>query len=97
MFVVTLRNPGPRPPFYEVVDHVFGRDHEVDTDGNSLERDSTSWTELWVVSRENALLKLDIEPIGERPLALRVSGSTQAIVDRAARFLLEATGGELLR
>ena len=42
---------GPRPPFGEVVAHVFGAGANVDTDGDSATPSATDWTWLYMRQR----------------------------------------------
>lgn len=47
-----LIEPGDRPPFSEVVQHVYGPTEAVDTDGDSSSREATNWTWRYIQSRK---------------------------------------------
>ena len=89
-----LIEPGPRPPFGELADHLFGIDADVDTDGNSMRADDMLWTELSVALRsdgENA--RVCVDPVCEQPLVLEVRSPRAELAQRAAAFLQLRCGG----
>ena len=66
-FIFYLENPGPRPPYYEVAYHLWGKDCTFDSDGDSYDPESLEWTELTVALRDekgrtNSNKRVDIDP-----------------------------------
>ena len=93
---VIIKEVGARPPFGEVVDHVYGVNANVDTDGDSLAPYATNWTWLYMCQRptENA-------PIVEATLLEDCNGLMIVVSDDmrlahlAADFLAERSGGQV--
>ena len=51
----------PRPMMMEVIEELYGKDANVDTDGDSNPADSMEWTSLWIRKRDSDLPPVDIE------------------------------------
>jgi hypothetical protein len=92
-----LRSPGPRPPFGQVVDHAFGPNAHVDTDGNSSTPNATDWTELYIALRPDHSPVVDICPTDASENSLRIEATSSHLAERVAEFLLAHCGGELQR
>ena len=96
---VLIAEPGPRPPYYEVAHHLWGRDCDFDSDGNSKTPDDTGWTELSVELRgstgHGTGHRVDIDPASVQPLVLKVSASSMELAERAARFIVGRAGGRV--
>jgi hypothetical protein len=92
-----LHSPGPRPPFGRVVDHAFGPDANVDTDGNSSTPNARDWTELYIALRPNHLHVVDICPTDANETSLCIEATSTHLAERVAEFLLAHSGGELQR
>ena|SRR2546430_165695 len=90
-----LSNPGRRPPFEEVARHLWG-DADFDSDGNADTHYST-WTELTVTRRPDYDERVDIDPVSDDPLVLKIHSSTPGLARRAAEFLAHSCGGVLTR
>jgi hypothetical protein len=69
---------------------------DFDSDGDSASPDDRQWTELTVERRRPPLERVDIDPISETPLVLKVTASSAALARLAAEFLKEQTGGQLI-
>jgi hypothetical protein len=70
---------------------------DFDSDGNSAALEDRNWTELTVVRRDHPVERIDIDPVSEEPLVLKVVSDTRELALRAAEFLADATGGRLIR
>jgi hypothetical protein len=93
---ISLVDPGPRPPFYLVADHLWGKGCNVDADGNSATRDATDWTELTLILRPDYQARVDVDPVeGAQVLTLRISSEQELLARRAAVFLAAHSGGTL--
>jgi|SRR5687767_8056017 hypothetical protein len=93
-YEVRIARPGPRPAFYCVAEHLWGKECDVDSDGNSESPDDTNWTELDLHLRGSGLY-VDVLPLSFEPLVLVVGSSDEALCWKAARFLALHSGGEL--
>lgn len=51
----------PRPTMMDVIEVLYGKDANVDTDGDSNPADSTEWTSLWIRKRGSDIPPVDIE------------------------------------
>lgn len=87
---------GPRLPFGEFADRVFGKDSNLDTDGDSDQIFSTSWTELTLQQRELPFSRVDIDPFQTEPLILKVSGDDETLTRKAAKLLVQTTNGKIV-
>ena len=94
-FKFLVRNPGPRPPFPAVAEHLWGAGVDFDSDGDSRTLEDPNWTELTVIRRDGTGERIDIDPVAEGPLTLQVVSESRDLALRAAAFLAEATGGDL--
>ena len=78
-----LVNPGLRPPFGSVAEHLWGSGVDFDSDGNSSTPGDTSWTEFTIQRRPRYDERIAIDPISENPLVLKVMSSSSGLVERA--------------
>lgn len=89
-----LIEPGPRPPFRELAEYLFGADANVDTDGNSAQPGDTMWTELTVALRSDwESVRVYVDPVSEQPLVLLIRSPKVELLQRAAAFLQLRCGG----
>jgi hypothetical protein len=90
-----LIGTGPRPPYYLVAEHLWGA-ADVDSDGNSTDRDATDWTELTLILRPHFRERIDVDPVkGAEPLTLLIKSEDRSLAQKAAAFLLAQAGGRL--
>ena len=96
--VLFLVNPGPRPPFGHVADHLWGAGSDVDTEGNSSDPNDSNWTELTVQARPDPddLSRVDVVPVSESPLVLKVVASSAALAERVAEYLANHCKAEIV-
>ena len=87
-------SPGPRPPYYLVAEHLWGG-ADFDSDGNSTTPSDTNWTELTVQLRPDCIERVDIDPVCNDPLVLKIASESPALAKSAADFLVTSTGGKL--
>lgn len=87
-------SPGPRPPFAEVAKELWGS-ADFDSDGNSSEAGDTRWTELTVILRPGYVERVDIDPVSDDPLVLKVVSASAELAERAARFIALSSEGTL--
>ena len=87
--------PGDRPEFGLIQEFVWedGGSIDTDTDGNAYPRNSTNWTELTVETRDDRRERIDVDPIHDRPLILKIRSAKEYLAARAAYALAVYTGG----
>jgi hypothetical protein len=85
---------GPRPPFAEVAKELWGS-ADFDSDGNSSGPSDTKWTELTVILRPTYAQRVDIDPVSDDPLVLKVESASAELAERAARFIALCSEGTL--
>ncbi|WP_025131369.1 hypothetical protein [Pseudomonas sp. PH1b] len=90
-----LHDPGPRPAYYRVAEHLWGTGCNVDSDGDSRTPDDEQWTELPLRLRDASEQRLDIDPLSLVPLVLIIRASQAALAEKAAHFIQSAAGGTL--
>ena len=79
---------GPRPPFGEVVAHVFGVGANVDTDGDSATPSATDWTWLYMRQRPSQGSPVVLVQFADdRPDLMIVSSDDEALAQKTAAFL----------
>ncbi|HKB59766.1 MAG TPA: hypothetical protein VKC56_06920 [Gallionellaceae bacterium] len=92
-YLVNIVEPGPRPPFYQVVEHLWGVDCNVDSDGDSRTLEDTQWTELAIELREADEPRVDFDPVSTDPLVLQVRSFSADLAQKVARFIAARSGG----
>ncbi len=70
--------------------------YNYDSEGDSFEVTSKSWTELYICSREDEDLCFDIWKVSDDPLMFLVSSKTWEIVNIIAYLLARETNGEII-
>ena len=94
--VLYLRNPGPRPAYYFLAEHLWGVGCNIDSDGNSDTPEDNGWTELSLFLRgAPSLEQVDIDPISESPLVLKIQSPSQVLCERVAQYLANTAGGTI--
>jgi hypothetical protein len=85
---ITVQIGGPRPPFDRLAKYLRGA-VDYDSDGDSVEPESTNWTELTLINRRDETQRIDVDPISETPLLPEIRSESEKLVDRTARFLAD--------
>ena len=67
LYAFHLSEPGPRPPYYAVAEHLWGPGCNIDSDGDSFPRDASNWTELTIVLRSGFGRRVDVDPANDAP------------------------------
>ena len=85
---IPISRIGPRPPFGEVVTHVFGVGAIVDTDGDSATPSATDWTWLYMRQRpsQGSPVVL-IQFADDRQDRMIISSDDEALARKTAAFL----------
>ncbi len=87
-----ISNPGRRPPFGDIARYLWGN-VDFDSDGNA--DINPNWTELTLTRRPDYDERVDIDPISEEPLVLKVYSTTPDLARRTAEYLVQICGGDL--
>jgi hypothetical protein len=82
-----LRKIGPMPPYYDIAEYIWGKDVNIDSDGDSYSPDSTDWTELTLILRSDTSQRVDIDPSPSDSDLLVLEASYQHLTDKAVTFL----------
>lgn len=91
-----LIEPGPRPPYYKVAEHLWGAGCNFDSDGDTSSPEATDWTELTIISRSDPNQRVDIDPHPEDgPLVLVIRSEHLELAKAVALFLQREAGGVL--
>jgi hypothetical protein len=70
---------------------------DFDSDGNSETPADVNWTELTLTRRPHNDERVDIDPVSEDPLVLKISSATPGLARRTAEFLTRLCGGSMSR
>lgn len=95
---IQLRQPGPRPPYYSVAEHLWGKNCYIDSNGNFDAPADPNWTELSLYLRANpSSNQVHVEVVSEAPLVLGIRSSSQVLCERATEYLASTSGGAIDR
>ena len=78
-----------RPDFRLVITYLWHDLYNVDTDGNSYNPASRTWTQLFIRNRQDDSEAVDIIPATDDPLILLVESQKEYLAARTAYFLAE--------
>ena len=95
-FIVTtffVRTPSPRPDFRSVAVFLWAQETNYDSDGNCSYPADRNWTELTLDSRDRENERVDVDPVIEEPLTLKVNAEHASLATRVAYYLALATDG----
>ena len=76
-----------RPDFRQVYAFLYSAFHDVDTDGDSFNPASRTWTRLWICNREKNSEWVRIFPVSESPLILEIESDLEFLAARTAYYL----------
>jgi hypothetical protein len=88
-----VRTPNPRPDFRSVAAFLWDEKHDFDSDGDCLYPADRNWTELTLDSRERKNESVDVDPVSDAPLTLKVRSERPHLAARVAYYLAIATDG----
>ena len=77
---------GPLPPYYEIAYSLWGEGVNFDSDGDSYDPESTSWTELTLILRSDENQRIDIDPIKEKS-SLMLKTTSRELKEKVILFL----------
>ncbi len=92
-YLVNIVEPGPRPHYCRVAEHLWGAGCNIDSDGNSQTPEDTQWTELTIELRGGDGQRVDIDPVSTEPLVLQVRSSSLRLAEEVAKFIADHAGG----
>ncbi|QPI53295.1 hypothetical protein IV454_16145 [Massilia antarctica] len=93
-----LRNPGPRPAFSRLAEHLWGADADIDSDGDSTHPEDAGWTGLTLILRASPdRQRVDVVPVSQDPLVLAIRSADASLAARALGHLQEHAGGTIER
>ena len=95
MHTLTIINSKRRPAYYLLAEYLWGSGCNIDSDGNSSTPEDESWTELSLMLRSDPSQQLDIDPVQESPLILKVVASTEEMALKVAEKIVEFGGGSV--
>lgn len=78
-----------RPDFRLVITFLWHDLFNVDTDGNSYNPASRTWTQLYFCNRQDDSEIVDVTPAADTPLVLRVESKKRYLAARTAYFLAD--------
>ncbi len=93
MNTLYVRPGGDRPDFRIVLTFLWSEDRDLDTDGDSDNPASRSWTELYAQDRRTPEETVDCSPVSKAPLILKIESEKEYLAARLAWFLTSETDG----
>jgi hypothetical protein len=96
MSSVFLIDPGLRPDFADIADHLWGVGCAFDSDGDAAAANDRNWTELTLTLRPAYQARIDVDPLDDlEPLVLVIRSDNDELTEKAGLFLHSACGGAL--
>ena len=93
--VFFVKTSKPRPEFGLVADFLWGKNANIDSAGNSSNPSDPNWTELTLEHREKLNERIDVDPVMDNPLVLKVKSDKPNLAARVAFYLAYVTDGEV--
>lgn len=93
---ISIRIKRDRPDFRTVIAFLWSDFHNVDTDGDSHNPASRTWTYLYVQNRENESETLEIVHDGSSPDLFTVESDDVRLAARTAWFLAKWCDGKIV-
>src|SRR6476620_4718467 len=90
-----VRPAGDRPDYRVVISFLWSDEQNVDTDGDSYNPASRTWTYLFIRNREPEDETIEIGSIEDDPLVLEIESELECLAARVAWFLATETGGDV--
>ena len=84
-----------RPDFRLFWIFLWGEDHSIDSDGDSYNPASRTWTWLYMSSRELKNQHFEINQVDENSLTFEVVSENEFLAKRVAFFLSKETNGNI--
>jgi len=84
-----------RPDFRLVITFLWSENHDVDSDGDSHNPASRSWTWLYLQDRAHPESIVEVHTVDLDPLILAVDSEQPTLAARVAFFLAHETHGEV--
>ena len=78
-----------RPDFRLVIAYLWHDLFNVDTEGDSHNPASRTWTQLYICNRQDDSEVVDVTPANETPLVLRIESQKRYLAARTAYFLAD--------
>ena len=95
--ILYLKVKGDRPDFRIIRVFIWGEHHNTDSDGDSYNPASRTWTELYIASREVRNEYVDIYPVTLEPLVLEIQSPDIELTKQVTLFLAEETNSDIFR
>jgi hypothetical protein len=95
-YSIRIRVNSDRPDFRLFNFFLWGENHRFDSEGDSYNPASRTWTSLYMGSREHEGEYFEIAMDSEEPLIFRVTSPIFAIANRVALFLAIETRGSVI-
>ena len=91
---INIRVVGPRPPFYQVAEYLWGRHVDIDSDGNSVTPNDPNWTELTIICRSDNDARVDIDLIDKESSILIIKSESRECAEKVRDFLIQFGAAE---
>lgn len=95
-YKVSITINSGRPDFRVIIAFLWGDFHNVDSDGDSYNPASTTWTELYMSDRESENCSFELSAISQDPLIFEISSENECLANKVAFFLARETQGNVI-
>jgi hypothetical protein len=84
---ITIEKVGSFPSCFEISDFLWGKQADIDSDGNSNTPESIDWTELTLQLRDEAEERIDIDAIEGKVGLFKLKASSEVLARKTFDFL----------
>jgi hypothetical protein len=84
---ITIEKVGSFPPCFYISDFLWGKQADIDSDGNSNTPESIDWTELTLQLRDETEERIDIDAIEGKVGLFQLKASSEALARKTVDFL----------
>ncbi|GAC1446885.1 MAG: hypothetical protein NVSMB56_09870 [Pyrinomonadaceae bacterium] len=82
-----MRTPNLRPNFGLIAYFLWGKQSNFDSDGDASNPSDRNWTELTLEHRERLKERVDVDPVLDNPLVLKVKSENPNVAAQVAFYL----------
>ena len=82
-----MEKVGSFPPCFDISDFLWGKEADIDSDGNSNTPKSIDWTELTLQLRDETEERIDIDALEGKGDLFQLKASSEVLAKRTIDFL----------
>ena len=84
---VNIQIIGKLPAYYDIAEYLWGKNVDIDSDGNSESPEDNDWSELTLILRSDENQRIDIDQIEGNSKQLILRATTNELLSSVLKFL----------